>query len=107
MGRGDREVEGDAESKGTMMRTKTQQTETRYPRLQTGIFQYDERDWPGIFIGGDDALGHAGAIRAVLRQSEKAIEAAREQGASTSEFESLMDLAELLESCRVEQKKGR
>jgi hypothetical protein len=112
MGRGDREAESDpAEGKGrTMMRTKTQQTKPRY-RLATSVFQHDPDDWPGIFIRGDDALGYAHAIRAVLRQTgkaiEKAIEAAREQGASTSEFESLIELAELLESCRVESKKGR
>jgi hypothetical protein len=73
------------------MRTKTQQT--RY-RLETGVFQFDEGDWPGIFIRGDDALSHAHAIRAVLRQTEKAQTRALEQG-STSEWECLIEWAVL------------
>jgi hypothetical protein len=68
--------------------------------VRTGVVQF-KGDWPGIFIRGDDALGRAHAIRAVLRQTEEAQTRARETGASTSEWECLIELAELLESCRV------
>jgi len=75
------------------MRTKTRQIGTRN-RLETGVFQFDKGDWPGIFIRGDDALSHAHAIRAVLRQTEKAQTRALEQG-STSEWECLIEWAVL------------
>jgi hypothetical protein len=81
-------------------------TKTRY-RLETGVFQFEEGGWPGFFIRGDDALGHAHAIRAVLRQTQEAKIRAREQDAGSSEWECLTELAELLESCRVKPKKGR
>jgi hypothetical protein len=73
--------------------------------VRTGVVQF-KGDWPGIFIRGDDALGYAGTIRAVLRETKEAQTRAMEQG-STSEWAHLYELAELLESCRVEPKKDR
>ena len=35
-------------------------------RVETGVIQF-EGDWPGIFIRGDEALGFAARLTAVLR----------------------------------------
>jgi len=85
------------------MRTKTRQIGTRN-RLETGVFQFDKGDWPGIFIRGDDALNHAHAIRAVVRQTVEARDRAERQNTGSA-WTCLIELAELLESCRVEEPK--
>jgi hypothetical protein len=67
--------------------------------VRTGVVQF-KGDWPGIFIRGDDALGHAYVIRTVLRQVEEAMRGGTALQPS-SEWAHLHELAELLESCRV------
>lgn len=67
-------------------------------RFETGVLQ-PEGDWPGIFIRGDDALGYAGRLRILIATLE-----ARAGDLSEEEARAwlrLLDLIDLLESCRV------
>jgi hypothetical protein len=60
-------------------------------RPRTGVMQFDD-DWPGVFIRGDDAMIYSITLgRALERLADDAwLEAA-----------SLVDLVDLLGSCRV------
>jgi len=41
-------------------------------RIETGMMRF-WGDWPGLFIRGDDAIGHMNSIRAVLDFAEKSL----------------------------------
>ena len=64
--------------------------------VRTGVVQFKD-DWPGVFIRGDDALGHAAVIRALLRH----VRAGTLQPDEWQYWGALEELAELLASCRV------
>ena len=49
-------------------------TQSRSERvlIETGMMRF-WGDWPGLFIRGDDAIGHVNSIRAVLDFAEKSL----------------------------------
>jgi hypothetical protein len=68
-----------------------------HPR--TGPLQFS-KDWPGVFIRGDDALAYARVLRGAYEFAEKR---AREDAGWASDPElwtRLKEIQELLESCR-------
>jgi hypothetical protein len=73
-------------------------------RVETGKMQF-ENDWPGVFIRGDEALGYAAAIRRFLAATEVPRHLSDDE---TAEWRNcrpeLLELAALLESCRVKGK---
>ncbi len=72
-------------------------------RTETGRLQF-AKDWPGIFIRGDDALSYARILRDLLANANDRMQRV---GLSGTEIDDVMEwtkvkeLADLLESCRI------
>jgi hypothetical protein len=75
---------------------------TKPMRARTGKIQF-ENDWPGVFIRGDDALSYARAIHKLLAAGMPHDLSDDEMNKWSLCREALLELAELLESCRVAQ----
>jgi len=75
---------------------------TQEQRLETGAFGIED-DWPGVFIRGDEALSYAAVIRRLLA-AEAPHDLSDDEMRECRSF--LLELAVLLESCRVKGKRG-
>jgi hypothetical protein len=70
--------------------------ETR--RVETGRMQFG-KDWPGVFIRGDDALSFANSLQTILNEVEpRAMELSEAELRVWSRAKELVDL---LKSCRT------
>jgi hypothetical protein len=70
----------------------------RKMRSETGPLQFSE-DWPGIFIRGDQALGFAGTLRALIAEIESNADDLTQEG--IVRWARVQELERILESCRV------
>ena len=70
--------------------------ETR--RVETGRMQF-AKDWPGVFIRGDDALSFANSLQTILDEVEPRAMELSEAGLRV--WSRAKELVDLLKSCRT------
>jgi len=75
---------------------------TQECRVETGKMQFED-DWPGVFIRGDDALGYAAIIHSLMANGPPR----NLSDEKLHDWTALLELAELLESCRHKGKSPR
>ena len=69
-------------------------------RAETGVMQF-EKDWPGVFIRGDEALSYANQLQILLDGLESRARLGNISEQEIGAWEKLKGFVELLESCRA------
>ena len=68
-------------------------------RTETGPLQFP-KNWPGVFIRGDDALSYASVLKRLFAKAEEQAKASPDTF-EAHDWVQLQSLAALLDSCRV------
>lgn len=69
------------------------------PRLETGKFVFG-KDWPGVFVRGDDAIGYATTLMKFLDAHPPDLDDLED----VSRYSRIQDLVKLLRSCSVKRR---